>query len=379
MLSIPVSPPITEYLHMKAARFLIPLSGTFELTPVCNMNCRMCYVRMDKKKQESIRPLHSAQDWIKLGQECKDRGMLYLLLTGGEPFLHPEFKEIMQSLHKMGLMISINSNGTMIDESVIEWLKETPPVRINITLYGASDETYERLCRNPKGFTQATRAIKLLKENHINVKINCSVTPHNAQDLEEIIAFCRKENLVIQPTSYMFPPMRKDKNKIGTNDRFTPFEAAYYAAKIELYLNGRESFIEKYKNNDFSNIGAESECTYEEGEKIRCRAGTTSFWVTWDGKLFPCGMIIDENAKDVFLDGFDDAWRYAIDYSRGIRLPKECRACNLKNICRACAAMVLTETGSYDKVPEYKCQMTKSYPMAFKKVYDEIKEQNNEE
>ena len=64
MIQIPVEPKLTEYLHKKAARARIPLSLSFELTPVCNMACRMCYVRMDKITQESIAPLRPAKDWL---------------------------------------------------------------------------------------------------------------------------------------------------------------------------------------------------------------------------------------------------------------------------------------------------------------------------
>ena len=134
MMGRQVEPVITEYLHIKASRLGIPLNGTFELTPLCNMNCRMCYVRMDRKQQEAVRPLRTAEEWLALGEEAKERGMTYLLLTGGEPFMRPDFRQIMQGLHRMGFVLSINSNGTMINEETVEWLKETPPVRINITL-----------------------------------------------------------------------------------------------------------------------------------------------------------------------------------------------------------------------------------------------------
>ena len=172
MVNIPVEAPMTEYLHAKASRLHIPLSGTFELTPVCNMACRMCYVRMTKAQQEALHPLRTAEEWLELGKTAKDRGMLYLLLTGGEPFLRPDFREILSGLHRMGLIITINSNGTMIDEKAAEWLKETPPTRINITLYGASDETYGRLCGNPRGFTQVTKAVRLLKEAGITIPLS---------------------------------------------------------------------------------------------------------------------------------------------------------------------------------------------------------------
>lgn len=375
MINIPVEPPITEYLHMKAARMRIPLSGSFELTPVCNMDCRMCYVRMSKQQQEAIHPLRTAREWLTLGQEAKEQGMLYLLLTGGEPFLRSDFQEIYEGLHKMGFVLSINSNATLIDENVVEWLKQMPPVRINITLYGASDDTYKRLCRNPQGFTQVTKAIHLLKDAGISVKLNCSVTPYNADDLEAIMEFARKEQLIIQPTSYMFPPLRRDMSKIGQNDRFTPEEAAYYSAKIESLLNGEDSFLERMKTKDLSlPIDSGDDCMDTQGEGIRCRAGKCSFWVTWDGRLLPCGMLPGTDVGDVFEIGFEKAWKQASEYALSIRLPGKCASCGLRDQCKACAAMVYTESGDFQTVPEYRCQMAHAYPAACKKIEAEILE-----
>ena len=171
MITIPVESKLTEYLHTKAAWAGIPLNGTFELTPCCNMACKMCYVRMTKQQQEQIAPLRTAGEWLALAEEAKKQGMVYLLLTGGEPFLRPDFHEILSGLNKMGLFVSINSNGTLIDEEVISWLKQAPPTRVNVTLYGASDATYERLCGNPKGYTQAVRGIRLLKDAGFVVRL----------------------------------------------------------------------------------------------------------------------------------------------------------------------------------------------------------------
>ena len=374
MITIPVEPAMTEYLHTKAARMNIPLSGTFELTPVCNMDCRMCYVRMSKEQQEAVHPLHTADEWLSLAAEAKKHGLLYLLLTGGEPFLRPDFREILAGLHQMGFIISVNSNGTLIDESVIRWLKETPPVRINMTLYGASDETYARLCRNPGGFTQAVRAIRLLREAGISVKLNCSVTPYNADDLEEIYRFAREEGLLVQATSYMFPPLRRDAGMIGCNDRFTPEEAAYQSARISMFANGEEAFLEKMKNQKTGGLPADpgDDCLETEGEGIRCRAGKCSFWVTWDGRLLPCGMLPGQGTEEVFRIGFEEAWRRASEEARAIRLPAGCKDCSLKDECRACAAMVYTESGDFHHIPEYRCRMARAYEPACRRLEAEI-------
>ena len=87
----PVAPAVTEYLYRKASAAGVALSGTFELTPLCNMDCKMCYVRLSRQDQEAMGPLADAEQWLKLGLEAKEAGMLYLLLTGGEPFPIPSF------------------------------------------------------------------------------------------------------------------------------------------------------------------------------------------------------------------------------------------------------------------------------------------------
>ena len=329
---------------------------------------------MSKEKQESIARLRTNEEWLNLAKQARDEGMLFLLLTGGEPFLVKNFKELYIELHKMGFCISINTNGTMIDEEVIEWLKKYPPMRINMTLYGASDETYERLCNNPKGFTQVTKALSLLKENNIQVKLNCSVTPYNKDDLKEMMDFAEEHDLVIQATAYMFPPLRKDESKIGQNDRFTAEDAALYGAYISAYSNGVDNFKAYVNSGQLAIYDVDDECGIVEGDHMRCRAGITSFWMTWEGKMLPCGMIPD-SGLDPWEVGFNTAWENAKNIVKDIKLPVKCAACGKKNECKACAAMVYTETGCYDKVPQYRCDMTNYYPKSCKEVLNELEKE----
>lgn len=374
MVPIAVEGRLTEYLHMKAARGGVPLSGTFELTPCCNMACKMCYIRMTKAEQEACEPLRTAEEWLALGRTAKERGLLYLLLTGGEPFLRRDFREIFQGLHAMGLILSVNSNATLIDEETVSWLRQTPPSRINVTLYGACDETYERLCGNPKGYTQAINAIRLLRQAGISVKLNYSVTPDNAGDLEQVFAFAKEEGLIVQATAYMFPPLRRDEAMIGRNDRFTPEAAAYYGAQIARYLNGDEAFLRQL-DEGLPPVPTETEECLEmrTGEGIRCRAGKCSFWVTWTGAFLPCGMMPVKDAPNVFAEGFDQAWSRARACADAIRLPSKCAECEARDHCKACAAMVYTETGNFSTVPSYRCAMTKAYPEACNQVAGEIR------
>ena len=202
-------PQIKRYLYSKAAANHTPLAGTFELTPCCNMNCRMCYVRLSKQEQESMGRLRTAQEWISLGRECRDAGMLFLLITGGEPFLRPDFREIYENLYDMGLMLSINTNGTLLTKETVDWLMKRPPEKVNVTLYGGSRDTYEELCCYPEGYDQAVKGILMLKKAGIHVSINATHTGENAKDMEQIYTFVKKHKLPMRMTSYMFPPVRK--------------------------------------------------------------------------------------------------------------------------------------------------------------------------
>ena len=365
----PVEPHLTEYLYRRATAAGLPLSGTFELTPVCNMDCKMCYVRLTPCQQQAMGPLADADQWLALGRQAMEAGMLYLLLTGGEPFLHPQFREILEGLHRMGLLISINSNGTLIDADTVAWLKACPPVRINISLYGASNDTYARLCGNPNGFTQVTEAIRLLKEAGITVKLNVSLTPYNAADLPAMAEFARENGLIMQVATYMFPPMRRDGTAVGENDRFSPEEAAYYMAYADYLTLGKERFLAQQGMPVPSD--PEDSCA-EVGDGIRCRAGKCSFWVTWQGHITPCGMFPVEGSPCVFDTPFSTAWEQVKAYAAGVRLPAPCADCEAKDMCHACAAMVITESGCFDKVPTYRCEMMHAYGAQWNRVKEEM-------
>ncbi|MFR4670868.1 MAG: radical SAM protein [Intestinibacter bartlettii] len=118
-----VEPLIATYLSDKAVKNKIPLSGTFELSPICNMDCKMCYVKMTKSEVDKVGRLRTVEEWISIAEEAKDAGMLFLLITGGEPLLYKGFKELYLKLVKMGLIISINTNATLIDEEMADSLQ----------------------------------------------------------------------------------------------------------------------------------------------------------------------------------------------------------------------------------------------------------------
>lgn len=371
---------ISRFLHSKASKKGIPLSGTFELTPCCNLSCRMCYVRKPMEEVSAEGGLVPAEKWIELGWAARDAGMLYLLLTGGEPLTRPDFKEIYTALRKMGLVVSINTNGTLIDEETVKFFAADPPAKINITLYGASRETYAELCGVPEAFDKTMRAIGMLKAAGITVKLNYSVTSRNCSDMKEIYRIAEEFGVHIQTACYMFPPLRRDGSMIGQNDRLPIERDAYYTLQNEIHHLSTEEFLRRAEARiaRFSGTLDEQECLDAEGEKIGCRAGTTAFWVKWNGDTVPCGMLPIEGVN-AFEKGFDEAWSATRKSIEAIRLPAKCKSCPDRPVCIMCAASCYCETGAFDKVPEYLCRRTRAMIAETGKQYDRIKAEKEQE
>lgn len=349
---------LEERLVLSATQKEIPLGGTFELLPLCNMDCKMCFLRLtpEQMKAQGGR-LRTAKEWLQLAQEAKEAGLLFLLLTGGEPFLYPEFEELYVDLIKMGLIITINTNGTLIGEREADLLAKYRPRRVNITLYGSSDEVYAKLCKNPKGFTQTMRGIRLLKERNVAVKLNGSVTPDNLEDLENIQRIAEELELALEVDAYMFPSSRKKVVEFQKESRLTPEKAAEVMLRLQKEEMSEEKFMALAKAGkqcyDSDRFFAAEGCK----EALPCRAGRSSFWITWQGRMTPC-IFMEQPGCSVFEEGFQKSWELIKKERKNLFLPLECSKCSRRSFCTVCGACAYTETGSCEKRPDYMCRLT---------------------
>ena len=199
-----------------------PINGSLELLPLCNMNCDMCYIRLSRTEMEQTGRMHMADEWIRLGEEMAQSGVLFLLLTGGEPLMFPDFRRLYLELRRRGMILTVNTNGTLLDEEWAEFIGENKPRRINITLYGADDEAYRKLCHYPGGFEKALNAIRLLRERGVDVKINGSVTKENYKDMAAIYRIGQEMDVPVHIDTYMLPGIHESDKSFDEQSRLNP-------------------------------------------------------------------------------------------------------------------------------------------------------------
>jgi MoaA/NifB/PqqE/SkfB family radical SAM enzyme len=334
----------------------IPLIGQFELTSRCNLQCKMCYVCNSANDKMAISREHSAKEWMSLVEKARDAGMLYLLFTGGEVFLRQVFREIYENVSMMGLNVMLYTNGTLITPEIAKWLGRTPPSKVEVTLYGASPETYEKVCGNPQGFNQAISGIDLLLSEGIGLKIRTTVVKGNASDFDKIAEIADNRGVDLGIVDYI-SPRRDGYRTYPEGERLASKELAAYINNVDDYFTSKETTGSKSIKPD-----KEKEKTIKNTETALevnpffCEAGRCAFWITWDGRMTPCGLM---NQPEVFPfeNGFNQSWVELEKRCLEIPICEECSSCSLKENCICCPARLKNETGFYNKPAEYLCNL----------------------
>jgi len=337
---------IEEYMVINATKKRIPLSAVFELLPHCNMNCKMCYIKSNLKNAENLK---SVEEWIQYANQMKKQGTLFVLLTGGEPLLYSGFQKLYLELIKMGMIVSINTNGTLINEEMAAFLGKNKPRRVNISLYGSSSETYAKLCGYKQGYEQVIQGISFLKKNKVDVKINGSLTMYNVADMEALLGIAEAFSVPIQIDTYMY--------KTEENARVSPEEAARVKRDVLKHTLIEEEYSKYCKQIirlEERKSMVKSDCS------MKCRAGKSSFVVDWRGYIRPC-IMMDGPSINIDSLGFEKAWKAIHEETQKIYESKTCSECAYRCICQNCVASSLRETGKHNEVSEYLCDYTKKF------------------
>lgn len=310
----------------------VPLNMTFELTPFCNFRCVMCYVRLDPEQAKAQGTLLSAQQWLQIARQAKEMGTLYVTLTGGEPLTHPEFWTIYKELNQMGFLITILSNGALIDESVMEKFREYGmPYSMKLTLYGASDETYLRTCGSADGFSRITKAVALLQEAKIPLTLTSTIVRENAQDLQQIYHFGRSRGIPIMHTVTVAKSARGAVNTAESSR----FSFAEFTDELTL---------EALERNKFPPL---------ESPFAWCNSFCSSLWFAWNGKLQLCSFM---SVPAVPYSGNLQAdWQALLRKGKAIQSPPECADCKWSAFCQRCPGLLCAESGHPEKIAPGLC------------------------
>jgi len=337
----------SELVHNKAAAKRLPINGAIELNFSCNLKCVHCYCPQGPNQE-----LMSFKQICKIIDEIEQAGCLWLTITGGEPLLRPDFKEIYLYVKRKGLIITLFTNATLITEDTADFLKEYPPFAVEVSIYGATKKIYEQITKVEGSYERCLRGINLLKSRGIPLRLKTMLMKTNKHELES---------------------MKRMAENFGCEFRFDPFlNAKLDGSKVPCSLRlSPEEIVELDISDEKRRKGWEEFCrTFPDPIKTEymfgCSAGRSLFHVDPQGKLCLC-IIVREPTYDLLKGTFADGWNNF--FPQVLKLKKspeyECSSCELRNLCGNCAGWSKIETGSQEQVVDFLCRVAHLRAKAF--------------
>ncbi len=308
----------------------IPISGTFELTPRCNFNCRMCYVHLKEKQIPKYGKELTAEEWLHIAEEAKRAGTTWLCITGGEPLMHPEFPEIWRSLSEMGFFLTLQTNASLISGDIVELLEQYPPRQVKVTLYGTNNQVYQEVCGVKDGFSQVNNGIHTLMSSGIPVSLVSTIIHQNMDDVENMAFYAYCHRLSWRPT-----------NNIKKSLRGVDTDAETFRLDEKLKISREKRIRKRICENKFINPNRKP-CSY-------CKDYRVGYWILWDGSMRFCSFL---NEPNISIRGrsFDKAWKQLLEYEENLDWPIECKTCEANQVCLKCIATIATESGSSGQI-----------------------------
>jgi radical SAM protein with 4Fe4S-binding SPASM domain len=334
-----------------------PLSFDLEITARCNLQCRHCYIGLPAgDPSRSVELTRREIDGI--ADQAASMGVIWILLSGGEPLLRDDFPEIYLSLKRKGFLISVFTNATLIREEHIGLFRRYPPRDIEVTVYGATPETYERVTRRPGSFAAFTDGLNRLMESGVKVRLKAMALRSNFHELAAISAFCRartKDYFRFDPQLHLRFDRDEGRNGEIRGERLTPEEIVALEKADEQRFASLQKGCDSLINEELGHIGCD--------HLFHCGAGNGNFSVGYDGTFRLCSSLwAPETICDLRKEALREAWEHLVPKVRDMRSKRgdfleRCRGCSIINLCLWCPAHSWLETGELDTVIEYFCEV----------------------
>lgn len=331
---------LRERMGSRALAERVPLWGFVEIIATCNFDCQHCYIAPCAEREDVMTLAQAETVFDKLAKA----GTLGLLLTGGEIFTHRQFKEIYLAAKRRGFLVYLNTNAYMIGERLADFLAEWPPMILSISLYGLSDERYERVTGIPNAFRRVVKALDLLRDRGVKYELKCPAMTLTVDEIPAMRAFAEERGVTFRYDAIISP---QEKGSTKPLDLQLVPEAVL---DLERVMDpGLDSFTEyagRYADGS------------THGKVYSCGAGRIGLHVTVHGGVTTCTSS-RQTVGNIFEQSFEEVWaQLGGKVERKFADGHPCATCKFRKICSGCPATVEQVTGLPEGYVQTYCRIT---------------------
>lgn len=340
-----------------------PWSGQIELTYRCYLECAHCYCKgIVSAKRDcfvGLRPPRNdtseltTQEWKNILDKIQQEGCLYLTFTGGDPLIREDFLEIYSYAKNKGFIITLFTSGQGLSKKIIDYLVQSPPFSIEITLNGITKPTYESITQVKGSFEKIIGVIKALAKTKLKLILKSNCLKQNKGEVAKVKAFA--EELLGKPAErkyrFKYDPMLYPR----LNGDNTPCQYRLSFAELHRLRKEDPDIWEEYQkglHSDFPDLKRDNGFLYH------CNSWMNQFFIDPFGRLKFC-MFSDKFSVDLKTASFKEVfyrWPSQILNER-FKTSSKCSGCSLRPLCYHCPARAYLETGDEESPVPYYCEM----------------------
>jgi radical SAM protein with 4Fe4S-binding SPASM domain len=335
-------------VHTRAQPVRVPVNGTIEVTNRCPLECKHCYNNLPMSDFVARARELTLDEHKRLLDELADLGCLWLLYSGGEIFARRDFLDIYAYAKRKGFLITLFTNGTLITEKIADFLADLRPFTIEITLYGGTKETYEKLTGIPGSYDRCMRGIDLVLARNLPLKLKTVALSINKHEIPLMRQMAADRGVEFTFDAMVNPRIDCSASPLAV--RLRPSEI------VELDLDSPDRVSEwRRLSRDHPSppvVEGQPRQVYE------CGGGINSFAVDPYGDLSICVLshVDHYNVRD---GNFREGWeKYLLAVrQRETTRPSKCNGCGIKSMCGMCAANGELENGDAESPVDFLCQV----------------------
>jgi len=334
-------------LHDRMRDQRTPLEVSLEVTRRCPLECQHCYNNLPMGDVAARNRELSKEEYFSVLDELEQMGTLWVLFTGGEVFARKDFLEIYTYAKRKGFLVTLFTNGILINEKIADYLSEYPPFAIEITLYGRTKETYDRLTAMPGSYDRCLRGIQLLLQRGLPLKVKTVGTTINKHEIADMRRFV-EEDLGVEFKSDSLINPRIDCSAAPLGVRLSPEEVVALDLDWQKIADAHRKSLER----ELASPPRTTETVYG------CGGGLKSFAIDPYGHMSICVLSHREtyDIRQGSVRAGGDKFLHEVRQQKRTR-PSKCASCRLHSVCSMCPANGELENGDPESPVEFLCEV----------------------